>query len=93
MVDKIDLIELVGVDSFGANFEVAGTWKGKPYHIEVNVGYDSRDVESEAIGDGYNPMDDWDPTGTDFHTVLWADEKFTSLYREGIKAWELLPIS
>lgn len=91
-MDKIDTIVLTSVDSYGANYEVAGIWKGKPYRIEINCEYYGRDVDSESMDGGYNPMHDWDGTGPEFfNEVVCQDERFVKLHNQGYKAWELFP--
>ena len=91
-MNKIDTIVLTSIDSFGANYEVAGTWKNRAFRIEIHCEYDGRDVDSEAMGGGYNPMTDWDGTGPEFFSeVLCQDERFNKLHNQGYAAWELFP--
>ena len=89
MANTIDLIDLVSVDKYGLNFEVAGAWKGKDFRINISVECDGRDIESESVYDGgYNPMHDWDGTGPEFfNEVVCEDERFKRLSNAGYKAW------
>ena len=90
-MSKIDTIELTSINSFGAVYKVAGTWKGKSYSIKLYCEYDGRDVDSQS--DGYNPMD-YDPMevpGALFFDVLCEDERFIDLHNKGYAAWELFP--
>lgn len=92
MANTIDLIDLVSVDRYGLNYEVAGTWKDKDFRISISVECDGRDVESESVYDnGYNPMHDFDGTGPDFFEEVCQNERFKKLSDAGYKAWELFP--
>jgi hypothetical protein len=91
MTTSFDCIELVSVDKYGCNFEVAGVWNDKPYRIEVSVECDGRDVESEPMTEGeYNPMHDWEDEPA-FFDVLCSQQRFIDLHNQGYKAWELMP--
>jgi hypothetical protein len=91
MTKKFELIKLVSIDQCGANYEIAGTWHGKSYHIEINCEYDGRDVDSSVmVEDSYNPM--WDTDHEDFFfQELCEEERFNKLHNAGYKCWELFP--
>ena len=86
-MSKIDTIELTSINSYGAVYKVAGTWKGKSYSIKLYCEYDGRDVDSES--DGYNPMEDPDAGENQcfFNEVLCEDERFMDLHNKGYAAW------
>lgn len=88
----ITVLELVSIDKAGANYEIAGTWKNRPYRIQIWCEYDGRDVDSESMDGGYNPMHDWDGTGPEFfNEVVCEDERFKRLHQQGYEAWGLFP--
>jgi|32_taG_2_1085360.scaffolds.fasta_scaffold164996_1 hypothetical protein len=89
-MNKIDTIVLTSIDSHGANYEAAGTWKNRAFRIEIHCEYDGRDVEStsQLVG-GYNPMND--PGEFFFNEVFCEDKRFIELHNKGYAAWELFP--
>ena len=86
----IESITLTSVDNVGLNFEVIGDWKDKPFHINLSIECDGRDIESESVIDGgYDPVTDEEDT--DFFDALCMDERFERLNNAGYACWELFP--
>lgn len=100
---KFNTIELVSIDEFGSNFQIAGTWNNKQFRVDIFCEYDGRDVDScrlpapfytiqcePTVPGEYDPF--LDEVGDDtFFDKLCEDDKFMNLYNAGYKSWELFP--
>lgn len=88
MSNTISLVELVSVNRYGLEFQIAGTHNGHDYRVNVGVECDGRDIDIlPTEQDGYDPTldgDDW------FDTVM-QDDRFIALSNAGYKAWEAFP--
>jgi hypothetical protein len=87
MSNTITLIELVSVDRYGLNFQIAGTHKDNDYRVDMFVECDGRDIDVEPATEGeYDPMTD--DSGTEWLDTLMQDQRFIDLNNKGYKAWE-----
>ena len=91
MAYEFTVIHMASIDSGGAQYEIAGTWGGRDFRIDLWCEYDGRDVESEpAAGHDYDPFFDENEDGT-FLDKLCEDPRFMNLHNAGYKCWELFP--
>jgi hypothetical protein len=89
-MNKITLIELVSVDRYGLNFDVAGVWEGNQFRISLSVECDGREIESESYADdGFDPMSS--ETSSEFMKMVFDDPLYIKLSEAGYKAWECMP--
>ncbi len=84
-MNEIRRIKTLEVTEFGHKLHVIGRWNGRAFSINLDVEFDSRDVESEPAGNVLK----FDPLETDdFFDKLCEDPRFVELHKVAYKMWE-----
>ncbi len=88
MASEFNAVKLVHVEECGLKFEVSGTWNDKPYHVDVWIELEGRDVEIKPMVEGeFNPNAD----GPDFTDALFSNQRFIELHNRGYDCWSIFP--